>query len=174
MKEKLSKTAINTVWRFRLAWALFIILGLVGLGLGAWAVKSSREAVVVVEWSTASELNTVGFNLYRSDQPEGKLTRVNSSLIPSSPDSITGGNYSFRDPDVIPGRTYYYYLEDVDSNGAANKNGPITVKAESSAWASAIAALMLLASSGIGMVTQIRSKAANSQGEISRKGPGPS
>jgi hypothetical protein len=109
---------------------LFILPALGAIALGAEAVYLITHPAVVVEWSTASELDTVGFNLYRSEDPKGNFTIVNDKLIPSSSDALVGGNYSYRDTTVQAGHTYYYILEDVNANGATSRNGPIQVKAE--------------------------------------------
>jgi hypothetical protein len=116
--------------RRKFLWLLLTISALAAIVLGADAIYLYTHPVVVVEWSTASELNTVGFNLYRGEDPKGKFQIINSKLITSSPDALVGGNYFFRDTSVQAGHTYYYMLEDMDANGAANRNGPIQVKAE--------------------------------------------
>jgi hypothetical protein len=116
--------------RQKFLWFLMIITALAAIVLGANAIYLYTHPVVAVEWSTASELNTVGFNLYRSEDPKGKFQIINSKLIPSSSDALTGGSYSYRDTSVQAGHTYYYLLEDVDASGDTNRNGPIQVKAE--------------------------------------------
>lgn len=84
---------------------------------------------MVIEWTTASELNTAGYNLYRSDQPDGPYAQVNKVLIPIANDPLVGGEYSYVDETVIPGGVYYYVLEDTQTDGNANRNGPIRVEA---------------------------------------------
>jgi hypothetical protein len=116
--------------RRKFLWLLFTISALAAIVLGVDAIYLYTHPVVVVEWSTASELNTVGFNLYRSEDPNGKFQIINSQLIPSSPDALVGGNYSFRDTSVQARHTYYYMLEDMDASGVSNRNGPIQVRAE--------------------------------------------
>jgi hypothetical protein len=109
---------------------LFILPSLAALAFGADAIFLITHPAVVVEWSTASELDTVGFNLYRSENNETGFQIVNNKLIPSSTDALVGGNYSFRDTSVKAGHTYFYLLEDVNADGAVNRNGPIQVTAE--------------------------------------------
>ena len=105
----------------------FLFLIALLLGLLAW--PNFQHATIVVQWTTASELDTAGFNIYRSNSPNGDFVRANANLIPASPDPLTGGSYEFEDQNVIPGRTYYYVLEDIDSNGVANRSQDI-VKAK--------------------------------------------
>lgn len=80
---------------------------------------------VQVAWATAQEVDTVGFNLWRSTSPEGGYVQVNDALIPSaSPGATMGGSYAYADSDVTPGTTYYYKLEEVEIGGARNWYGP--------------------------------------------------
>lgn len=100
------------------------------LALGVQAWRTSRSATIIVEWSTASELDTAGFNLYRSESESGPFTRVNPALIPGAPDPLTGDNYQFADQQVTPGVTYFYQLEEVETSGRTTRHGPIQVQAE--------------------------------------------
>jgi hypothetical protein len=109
---------------------LLCLLGLVFALLVFYTVQANADVRVVVEWSTASELDTVGFNLYRSETSSGPGILLNGELIPAAEDSQTGGEYSFTDDDVIPGRKYYYFLEDVSFTGLMNRHGPVEVKAQ--------------------------------------------
>ncbi len=93
-------------------------------------VTPTGSATVTVEWSTASELNTAGFNLYRGETKDGPFTRINAELIPASPDPLIGGSYVFTDTSVVAGRTYYYQLEDVETSGATAVQGVVEVKAD--------------------------------------------
>jgi len=109
---------------------VFCLIGLIFIGLVYYAWIANTGASVVVEWSTASELDTVGFNIYRSETSSDPGTLVNIGLISASEDTQTGGDYKFTDDDVISGRVYYYYLEDVSANGITNRHGPVQVKAQ--------------------------------------------
>ena len=82
---------------------------------------------VHVEWETATEVDNLGFNLYRSDAgPDGPYVRLNELLIPSlAPGSPSGALYTWPDAGVRPGVTYYYQLENVDVYGASTPYGPV-------------------------------------------------
>jgi len=111
---------------------------ILAFGLAACSLAAPS---VTVEWTTATEVNTAGFNLYRGDSSNGPFTQVNPALIPASPDPLTGGNYQYQDKGVLAGRTYYYQLEDVDLSGAATRHGPLTITAPGAAEAAVIPAL---------------------------------
>ena len=87
-------------------------------------------SVVIVEWTTESEVDTAGFNVYRSESPEGTYIKINHELIPGSTDPLLGGKYVYTDTNVIAGRTYYYKLEDVELDGTTTTHGPIEVVAD--------------------------------------------
>ena len=76
---------------------------------------------IVISWSTETEVDTAGFNVYRAPSEEGPWTKINSSLIPGSPDPIRGGSYTFTDTDVLAGVTYWYELEEVELGGQTTR-----------------------------------------------------
>ena len=85
------------------------------------------DGLVLLEWRTASELDNLGFHLYRGLLASGPWTRLTSSLIPGLGSSATGQAYSFRDVGLTNGTTYYYRLEDVDASSKTTSHGPVSV-----------------------------------------------
>ncbi|MCM8797614.1 MAG: C25 family cysteine peptidase [Candidatus Omnitrophica bacterium] len=80
---------------------------------------------VVVYWQTATEYKNAGFNLYRAPSKDGPFTKLNSSLIIGAGSTVTSRSYSFTDSAVKAGTTYFYLLEDVQTNGVKNRHGPV-------------------------------------------------
>ncbi len=94
--------------------------------LASFAVIPQEDAILAT-WETASELDNVGFNLYRSTATDGPYTLLNATLIPpQNPGSVMGGYYEWLDTDVRPGVAYYYKLEDIDVKGVSTFHGPIS------------------------------------------------
>jgi hypothetical protein len=90
------------------------------------AIEAS--GTVILAWTTTSEIDNVGFNLYRSEQPEGGFVRINPALIPSqSPGSSIGADYNWTDHTTQPGMRYFYKLEVVDIHGKGALYGPASV-----------------------------------------------
>ncbi|HSN77593.1 MAG TPA: right-handed parallel beta-helix repeat-containing protein [Anaerolineae bacterium] len=83
---------------------------------------------VLVNWETVSEIDNLGFNLWRGVSPDGPDTQLNASLIPSqAPGSTLGYSYAWTDQtDLVAGTTYFYWLEDVDANGEVTRHGPVS------------------------------------------------
>jgi hypothetical protein len=81
---------------------------------------------VTIEWSTESETDNAGFNIYRSESADGDYIKINTSLIPANGSSIQGASYEFADTDVQNRKTYYYKLKDIDLNGTSTMHGPVS------------------------------------------------
>jgi len=94
--------------------------------LVSFEAKAKKNAVVLT-WETASELDNLGFNLYRAESADGPYTQLNASLIPSlvPPGSPVGAVYTYRDRTAQPGIKYFYKLESVDIYGNSTFHGPV-------------------------------------------------
>jgi subtilisin family serine protease len=86
-------------------------------------------ASIRVEWETATEIDNLGFNLYRAESADGPRSQLNDTLIPGQmPGSPVGAAYQFVDESAQPGITYFYWLEDVDVYGTATDHGPVSAQ----------------------------------------------
>jgi len=86
---------------------------------------SGAQGAVDLSWTTASELQNLGFHVYRAASAEGPFERITSSLIPGLGSSPTGSSYRYRDPGLVDGQTYYYRLEDIETTGRTALHGPV-------------------------------------------------
>jgi hypothetical protein len=117
---------ISHITIIRLVSALVVIISV----LMAYQISGSAKAsTVVLEWDTASEVDTAGFNIYRGERSQGPYEKVNDNLIPASNDALVGGSYTYEDVNVVAGRIYYYQLEDVAYSGETTRHGPIEIEA---------------------------------------------
>ena len=90
------------------------------------------ENGVVVSWRTASELDNLGFHVYRAPAAEGPYERLTATLIPGLGSSPVGATYQYVDSSA-EGETIYYELEDVETTGRTELHGPVpAVAAEES------------------------------------------
>jgi len=88
----------------------------------------NQEDGILLTWETAEELNNLGFNLYRAEDLQGPRVQVNPELIPSrNPGGTSGAVYEFLDTQVVSGKEYHYWLEDIDFSLLPTLYGPITV-----------------------------------------------
>jgi hypothetical protein len=83
-----------------------------------------------LDWTTASEVDNLGFNLYRATKIDGPRTQVNEDLIYSlvNPGSSAGAVYAYEDTPMQGSGTYFYWLEDVDLSGNTSLHGPVEVQ----------------------------------------------
>jgi hypothetical protein len=81
---------------------------------------------VTVQWSTASEIDNVGFNIFRAESRDGNYEKINSELIPAQGSSTQGADYIFIDHTVKNRKTYYYKLQDIDLEGKSTFNGSVS------------------------------------------------
>jgi hypothetical protein len=87
---------------------------------------------VLLEWATATELNTAYFYLERADAQDGPYQMLDGiGLVPSEapPDGLSGAEYQRLDDDnVSAGQAYWYTLVEVESvQGTENRTQPIRV-----------------------------------------------
>lgn len=82
---------------------------------------------VLLDWSTASEVGLLGFNLYRADGLEGVKQQLNLDLIPAiTPGDLLGNAYHFTDGTAISSQAYTYWIELV-MLGGSQESDPITL-----------------------------------------------
>jgi hypothetical protein len=102
---------------------------LIGLGV-LWLLLAAANLAyqfvnptVEVTWETATELETAGFNLYRSQSPTGDFEWINEEegLIASEGEATSGATYHYIDEDVEAGKTYFYLLEEVEIDQTTNQ-----------------------------------------------------
>ena len=80
------------------------------------------------------ETDNLGFNILRSDYENGTYTEVNDDLIPVKQNAVSGEKYKFRDKDIAKGNTYWYKLEDIDSNTGSSVHDAVEVKVKGKAF----------------------------------------
>ena len=91
-----------------------------------------QNTSILIEWLTESELNNLGFEIYKSTNEANNYNllssyKTNSNLIGQG-NTNHRHEYSFRDKSLIGGLTYFYKLADVDFSGVRTFHGPVSVK----------------------------------------------
>ena len=85
------------------------------------AEPGNRKVTIV--WTTASEIDNAGFNIYRAESRDGEYIQINDTLITGQGFATQGAVYEFVDTEVQNRKTYYYKLEDIDLNGTSTMHG---------------------------------------------------
>jgi hypothetical protein len=101
------------------------------------ASVAEPSGTVTIDWTTASEIDNVGFNVYRrvrlADGTFAPAGKVNGGLIPAEGVDGAGASYSLVDPlPMAPGGARAYVLEDVDANGTTTRHAPSVVRRDGS------------------------------------------
>jgi hypothetical protein len=92
-------------------------------------MKEDKKGITL-GWDTGNETNCAGFNIYRAGSMDGDRVQITEELIaPKYPGSPSGAVYTFTDGSVKPKRTYYYWLEDIDTFGHAVLHEDMVVEA---------------------------------------------
>lgn len=82
---------------------------------------TGRVGSIVIAWAGASAEDR--FRLLRSDAERGPFLSLGDELL-------TGDSrYTFRDAQVVAGRTYYYRLEQIYPGGSVQRYGPLRAQA---------------------------------------------
>ena len=84
--------------------------------LSRFSAKFVKDKVII-NWTTESELDNAGFNIYRSTSQTKDFQRINSKLIQGAGTSGERNTYQFIDKSAKPNVAYYYRIEDVDFSG---------------------------------------------------------
>jgi hypothetical protein len=83
------------------------------------------DRAIQVTWETATEVNLLGFRLYRAEAAAGARTQLTPELIAvQHPGSPTGARYRYVDQSVTLDTQYFYWLEMVDVYGGQTEHGP--------------------------------------------------
>lgn len=88
-----------------------------------------KEDGVLLEWATASEVSTVGFQIERSTTSSGPFDRLEAiGFVAAKGDSLGGGEYSAMDAAVESGdQTLWYRIVEVESDGSEIRSAPVSV-----------------------------------------------
>jgi len=86
---------------------------------------TASDGKVTIHWRTETEVNNVGFSVYRSESKDGNYTKL--AFVPGAGNSAMSIDYQFTDKKAEEGKTYFYYLEDIDIAGERSKSKIIKV-----------------------------------------------
>jgi hypothetical protein len=84
---------------------------------------------ITLQWSTSSETDMLGWNVYRSAAPGGPFLRINPVTLPSGGDSREETDYIYQDASAPPGHRYYYAVEGITVRGLPERSFPVSAEA---------------------------------------------
>jgi len=80
-------------------------------------VPADKRLVNTARWTTASENDTFGYDVYRGDSENGKFTRITKKPILGNGTTSETHKYEFVDDTIDPCREYWYYVEEITTAG---------------------------------------------------------
>jgi len=96
--------------------------------LSSFTASLIANEVVELQWVTETEINMLGYNVYRNDFNQlGDAVRINPMLITAN-NSSQQQTYTFIDEEVESGNTYYYWLEIGDLDLTTFFHGPVSIR----------------------------------------------
>ena len=87
--------------------------------------EDSEPITNTLKWSTASEVDNFGFDVYRSTLEEGPFERITGTPIEGAGTVDAPQYYEFIDADIEPTQDYYYYVESISIDGVRERFSPI-------------------------------------------------
>lgn len=89
------------------------------------AVAEADRVANTARWSTASELDNFGYDVYRGDSEEGPFERLTADPIQGAGTTDEPQQYSYRDENIDPCKAYWYYVEAISTSGTREKFTPV-------------------------------------------------
>jgi hypothetical protein len=78
-----------------------------------------------IRWTTASEVDSFGFDVYRGEAEEGPFVRLNERPIAGAGTSDESHSYAYVDESIDPTKEYFYYVESISITGDREKFTPV-------------------------------------------------
>jgi len=93
--------------------------------VGEKQVDESIPLHNTLKWSTASEVENFGFDIYRSTSEDGPFEKMTSEPIPGAGTIDEPQHYVWEDDAIEAGVDYYYYIESISYGGVRERFSPI-------------------------------------------------
>lgn len=87
-------------------------------------LPADQRIANTARWTTASEQNSFGFEVFRGDSEKGEFTKLTKEPILGAGTSDETHKYEYRDDSIDPCREYWYYVEGITTSGAHEKFTP--------------------------------------------------
>ncbi len=89
------------------------------------ALPAEQRIANTARWTTASEQNNFGFDVFRGDAEKGPFTKLTQEPILGAGTSDETHKYEFRDDSIDPCKGYWYYVEGISTSGAHERFSPV-------------------------------------------------
>ena len=93
--------------------------------LSAFSAEPAENGILI-QWTTETEPNNAGFNIFRSQNESSDYLKINENLIPARGNAMSGASYSYLNM-LHEAGNYYYKLQSVSLTGDTSFYGPVSV-----------------------------------------------
>lgn len=88
-------------------------------------VPAAERVKNTAHWTTASEENNFGYDVFRADSEKGPFVKLTKTPILGNGTTLETHNYEFADNAIDPCRDYWYYVESIATDGSREKFTPV-------------------------------------------------
>jgi hypothetical protein len=78
-----------------------------------------------LKWSTASEVDNFGYDIYRALSEDGPFERINPDPLAGAGTTDERSDYLYLDTAIDPHTNYYYFVESISLQGVRERFTPI-------------------------------------------------
>lgn len=116
---------------FRSIAAVFLVVGNSAFGAAATGcgsqngVPPAQRVVNTAHWTTASEQENFGYDVYRGESEHGPFVRLTHQPILGNGTTHETHTYRFVDDQIDPCKDYWYYVESIATDGTRERFTPV-------------------------------------------------
>jgi len=88
-------------------------------------VPPAQRVKNTAHWTTASEENNFGYDVYRAISEKGPFEKLTKTPILGNGTTLETHNYEFADDGIDPCKDYWYYVESIATDGSREKFTPV-------------------------------------------------
>jgi hypothetical protein len=88
------------------------------------ALPADQRIANTAHWTTASEQDNFGFDVFRGDSEKGPFTKLTAKPILGAGTTDETHTYEYRDDTIDPCKDYWYYVEGISTAGTHEKFTP--------------------------------------------------
>ncbi|MCZ6680441.1 MAG: lamin tail domain-containing protein [Candidatus Poribacteria bacterium] len=92
---------------------------------GFLAIRQNNA--ILLRWQTASEVDILGWDVYRSPARDGEYEKINGEIIQATAGVGAAQQYEYIDPTQDLDQSYYYYIESIGLNGERERSAVVGI-----------------------------------------------
>lgn len=88
-------------------------------------VSGNEQLTNTITWSTASESDNFGFDIYRGEESDGPFARITPQPVLGAGTTDLPRDYRFVDNRIEADTVYFYYVESISLSGERKRFTPV-------------------------------------------------